>query len=290
MNKSELVVTGGSGFLGSYLVNALLNTNRITLIVRRKLDFKAEVQQLIVSKEQDFVFLQEKIPQRATFIHCAAAINATHTSEYWQANVVLTREMLEIAVSKKAKLFILFSTGGVYGYSDGKYAKESDKLEPIGVYGHTKLISEQVAAMYAKEHGLNIVVFRLYFPFAEGQKKGIFPLIKNSMIERKELTLNRNGSPRMQPVHCYDILSAVAKAIEKTPQGINVYNLCGDEVVSFGDIIKEYSEAADIEINTKNSDHDIGDLLADNALIKSELEWEPRVKCREFIRRDALSI
>ena len=119
-----------------------------------------------------------------------------------------------------------------------------------------------------------------------GQKNGIFPLIKNSTQKGLPLTLNVGGAPKIQPVHCDDISAAVELVLEKRPPGFNVYNLCGDVVLSFGDIVNEYAKARGIVANVNESGQVVGDLLASNDLLKSELGWSPKVSCRAFIQSD----
>ncbi|MGH1371018.1 MAG: NAD-dependent epimerase/dehydratase family protein [Cellvibrionaceae bacterium] len=288
MSKDRLVITGETGFVGSHLVHSFSEKSNIVSINRRELLNRQNVSQLVVpSLAQDLHSIAERVPLESTFIHCAASINPKEVGDYWSANVVATRELLELAVARKAKQFILFSTGGVYGYRDGELAQETDSLDPIGIYGHSKVLAEQLANMYSQEYGLNVVVFRLYFPFAEGQRKGIFPLIKSSIKNRSMLTLNVDGAPKLQPVHCDDIVSAVEQAMDKCPEGYRVYNLCGDEVFSFADLVDEYALARGVTASVKQSTNTVGDLLACNRLLKKELEWRPEVSCKEFIRFDA---
>ena len=272
----KFVITGGCGFVGSNLCRFLSAQGKV-------LSIDLEVGS---GREEQYDFcehdLRKEIPEignyeKATVVHTAAIMKGRDLSEYWEVNVNGTINILDWAVKTQARHFIFISSGGIYGYNKGKYMNESDPEDPIGPYGYTKWIGEKVSYMYSKLHQLPITVIRLYFPYGPEQKAGIFPLIHHSVEKGDQLTIKRDGSPRFNPVHIDDLVSAIAKVIESC-KGYRTYNVCGDDALSFLEIVRHFEKECGREANLIYSDEDEGDLLGSNSLIKEELGWKPQKK------------
>ena len=278
----KYVITGGAGFLGFHLVKKLSELNRVLSIDSSVLDYEARL------LDQLKLDISERFPdipayEGATFIHTAALMNTPNTDRFWAVNVNGTRNALEWSVKHRAKHFIFLSTGGVYGYDQDKYMKETDPTDPIGFYGYTKWIGEKLCLMYHRLHDLPITVFRLYFPYGVGQQSGIVPLIVNSVREGKTLTIKKRGSPKINPIHMDDCVAAIQAAAGKLG-GYRIYNLCGDETVSFLDLVHLVEEACQRAASLVHSDEDPGDLLGDNSLVKGDFNWQPRKQLTEISR------
>lgn len=276
-----VVVTGGCGFVGINLCRFLSAWGKVLSI---DLEMTKGWHEQCEFLEHD---LRSEIPEidnyeRATVVHSAAIMKARDLCEYWNVNVTGTKNILDWAVKTQAKHFIFISSGGVYGYSKNEYRRESDRLDPIGPYGYTKWIGEKVAYMYSKLHQLPVTVIRLYFPYGPEQKAGIFPLIHRSVQKGDELTIKKNGSPRFNPVHIDDLVSAIGKVM-KSYQGFRTYNVCGDESASFLEVVRLFEKECGRKANLMYLGEDEGDLLGDNSMIKEELGWEPKKNLVEEI-------
>lgn len=276
-----VVVTGGCGFVGLNLCRFFGAQGRVLSI---DLEGRSGGEQECEFLEHD---LRKEIPEienyeKATVVHTAAIMKARDLSEYWDVNVNGTKNILDWAVKTQAKHFIFISSGGVYAYNKNEYRKESDGLNPIGPYGYTKWIGEKVSYMYSKLHQLPVTVIRLYFPYGPEQKAGIFPLIHQSVEKGDQLTIKRDGSPRFNPVHIDDLVSAIARVMESC-KGYRTYNVCGDDTVSFLELVRLFEKECGRKANLIYSDADEGDLLGSNALIKKELGWKPQKKLAKEI-------
>lgn len=269
----RFMVTGATGFIGRRVAAHLSRRGPVLAIARHP----AGLSDLgLVPLAAD---LTTGIPDAsafsgATVVHTAALMNAPDRDSFWRCNVDGTFHALEWAARQQAKHFILFSSGGVYGYGREQYFTEEHRPDPIGFYGYTKLIAEETARAHHRLLGMPVTVVRLFFPYGDGQEKGVFPLISNAVRNGSPLTVHRDGCPRINPVHVEDVASAVER-MASSPAGFRVFNLCGDETVSFLDLVSFYEKRHGRKALLTASGQDQGDLLGANGLLKRELGWMP---------------
>lgn len=210
----------------------------------------------------------------ASVIHCAAEVRSPDWEQHWRGNVVATRNVLEWAVRHHARRFVLFSTGSVYGFQAGRRMKESDVLAPSGYYGHTKYLVEEICRSYAALFGLRVVMFRLYFPFGPGQTAGMFRFVEDAVRQGNRLQIKRDGAPRVTPIHIDDVVEAVVCSLaDAFPEG--TYNLCGDEDVSFLELVERMESRIGRPANIERTDDVSGDMMADNSALR-RTGWTPR--------------
>jgi nucleoside-diphosphate-sugar epimerase len=270
----RFVITGAAGFVGSNLSKRLVNRGEVLAIARGPLPL-THSQLGVLPADITSTIPDVNRFRGATVIHSAAVMNSPDRRMLWTTNVVGTLNMLEWAIRHEARHFVFFSSGGVYGYAKDRPWLESDPVNPIGFYGHTKLIAENLTRAYCDMAKLAVSVIRLFFPYGEGQKRGIFRLVSDSIQNGSALTVNQGGAPRINPVHIDDVVSATEKILD-TPGGYHVFNLCGDEAVSFLDLVNRFESKHGKKAVLKLSGIDHEDLLGSNRLLKDQTGWQPR--------------
>lgn len=282
MKTDKFVVTGGTGFVGHNLIKSLRAHGKVLSLERKaaeKTEKKVGTLQVDIRKQLP------DIPDynQSIVIHTAALMKATDLNEFWDVNVEGTKNVLEWAAKKQATHFIYISSGGVYGYHKNRHMKEGDLVDPIGFYGYTKWMGEKVSLMYSKLYHMPVTVLRIYFPYGPNQKSGIFSRIYHFVLTGKQLTIKKGGSPLITPVHVDDLISAIKKVVE-TKNDFQIFNVCGDDSLSFLDIVRLYEKVCRCRAKLQHSDEDEGDLLGNNALIKKELGWKPRKRFSKEIK------
>jgi UDP-glucose 4-epimerase len=274
--NSRYVITGAAGSVGGVLARRFVQHGCVLGIARTPLPALAPQFTNLVAD------VSQPIPDapafaRATVIHTAAVMQAPTRDVFWQANVTGTFQALEWALRHEADHFVLFSSGGVYPFSSaGRAWSETDPIDPIGFYGHSKLLAEQTAFAYHRLHGLPVTVIRLFFPYGAAQKRGIVARISDNVRSGQPLTVNRGGAPRMNPVHLDDLADAVELLCAEA-RGYRVLNVCGDETFSFLDLVRLFEAKHQRQAVLTFSDKEHGDLLGSNALLK-RFGWAPRVR------------
>ena len=146
----KILITGGCGFIGSILVNQLLEQKHDVTVVDTQWfgNFLTKHKNLII-KKKDFRDLNiEEFNKIDSIIHLANIANdpgvELNPLLSWDVNVLGLKELLQNAIKKKVKQFIFSSSGSVYGIKKEKKVTENLDLVPISIYNKTKMIAERV--------------------------------------------------------------------------------------------------------------------------------------------------
>ena len=161
----NILITGGSGYIGSYLVKQLLvEGHTIDIIARSENEFIRTYSDRIgvyyADITQPFDFKVKDI-QYDIFIHLGAAndIDSSDPSYAINASVLGTRYALDFCVKNNIKKAIYYSTFQVYGYVEGDMS-ENSKLLPTNDYGITHQFAEHYFEMYQRTKGIDYIIIR----------------------------------------------------------------------------------------------------------------------------------
>lgn len=217
----KVLITGGTGFLGSYIVPELLTKNiQCRLLVRnavsakKRMDDKIELVEGDITKPETLQGLSEDITH---VLHMAAlghvsAISKKSFRDFVNVNVNGTKNLLRACANKRIKRFVHISSTAAMGLVKKKGpVDETDKPQPITPYQQSKLQSEQKAFREGRRLGIPVVVIRPcmiygkggrgeFFKIADMMRKGIFP----------KVGVGRNLTPL---VHASDVTRAVESAL-----------------------------------------------------------------------------
>lgn len=264
------VVSGDSGFLGGAIAQTLSLRGRVTGLSRRGMA-RAGVDAMAIDLARPLPAMPGV--QNPVVLHCAAEIRSPEWEAHWRGNVEATHNLLEWSVRHAAQRFIYISTGSVYGFQP-RAAHECDPLRPQGYYAQTKRLGEEVCKSYAQAFSLELIIFRLYFPYGVGQKAGVFFLIDDALKHGKTLTVNSDGGMRFTPLAITDAVAALVAAAEgDTPPG--TYNLCGDETISFAELVGRMEHYSGLKADVRHVDQTSSDMMGDNAALRAA-GWRPR--------------
>lgn len=269
MNKS-VIITGGTGFIGSNIIKNLSNDYNFVNIGRNKSNLCEDVYWDFKSR------LNYKCRNEIhSIIHCAAITGNKHPlkSDYIDVNLKSTLYLLDYCVDNRISKFIYISTGGVYGYSDEKL-NESGLCNPIDIYSMSKYFSEKLCDLYRDK--ISIIIVRLFFPYGNGQQDRLFSNLVNSITDGKEITLNKNGQPIINPIHINDVVSIIRELVKINCEGI--YNLCGDECISIEELSAKIALYAKVEEpHFVYKDDSVANLIGSNEKIHELVQYKLQV-------------
>lgn len=232
MHKDKVLVTGGAGFLGSFLVPLLLKKDFQVVIFDRLLHHapKKNSGNLTYAKGDilnvsDIASAFSKYGPFETVYHLAAAMpNKAHSDEMtMDINVRGTTNVATEAVKNKTKSFVFTSSNVTYGIPALLPVTEKTIPHPLESYGKSKLEAEVVLAQFKKE--INIQIFRC--PVITGVGRlGLQSILYEFISENKNVYLLGKGTNIYQFADAGDVADALVKA--SRIRGFDIYNIGGD--------------------------------------------------------------
>ena len=301
----RVVVTGAAGFVGSHLVDTLLergdtvvgidcftpyydpDTKRQNLA--RALDHDAFTLVEADLREADLLPLVEGVD---TVFHQAAQPGVRLSwsdgfGEYASHNVLATQRLLEAAQSAEVRRVVYASSSSVYGNQDRYPTVETDLPRPYSPYGVTKLAAEHLCNLYAENWGLDTISLRYFTVFGPRQRPDM------SIHRLCEAALTGASFPRFgdgrqvrEFTYVADIVAAnLCAADAKTAPG-TVVNIAGGGEIELNDLIATVAELAGTELEIENHPAQAGDARRNGGATDrahAQIGWAPEIGLREGI-------
>ncbi len=229
------LLTGTSGFVGSYLADALRDTYEVLTLLRRPPVLGHTYTQWDLLEP-----LPKNFPVNIDLVIHAAATDgresATPGSDCFRINTAATAQLLEYAERAGAKQFVYLSTGSVYPLSN-EPVNEATPICPVGHYAATKAAAECLLAGYADR--FDTLCLRLFHPYGPGQKlsrliPGLIEKVRNQVCIPLQGEL---GQPAINPIHIRDLVAWTTKLIHM--QATGTYNLAGAETVTIRELANQ---------------------------------------------------
>lgn len=279
----RVLVTGASGFIGGYLVPALVASDHdvyaLVRDARRLVSTRGvAVAECDLSRPLDI----SALPEVDAIVHLAQANVAfpDHANELYRVNTVSTQELLDYGRCVGVTRFVYASSGAVYGFSDHSF-REGDSLVPHNFYAITKINSEQLVEAYSSYFDTSIL--RFFFPYGSGQHGRLIPGLIDRVHQGRAVVLNGGGRPRINPIYIADVVRVILHVLDI--KGHHVLNVAGDEVVD----IRELTEVIGSVLNCKpvfesGTSSSLGDLIGDNHRMHELLGLLPLVSLAEGLQ------
>lgn len=234
----SVLVTGGTGFVGSNLVEALLHRGySVACLVRDPIkagDIRKQPVKIITGSLDDTDALRKAAVGVHMVFHIAGAIKASDREGYLKVNQFGTRRLLEAfaEVNPKLSRFVHMSSLAAAGPSeDNRMLTEKDPPNPVSWYGESKLRSEQEVLQYAGAFPTTIL--RPSAVYGPGDRE---TLLIFRMIKRGCLFTPGRFVRRFSLIHVKDLVNAVIQAGERdTPSG-EIYFVSRPEVFTWDDV------------------------------------------------------
>jgi len=299
-----IIITGGAGFLGSHLCDALVNDYKVICIDRFITGRKNNVGHLHSNK--NFVLLEHdvtkpvKINGNINYIfHMASPASPVDYQlrpiETMLANSFGTYNMLELAKEKKARI-LLASTSEVYGDPKEHPQKETywGNVNPIGprsCYDESKRFAEALAISYLKEHDVDIRlarIFNTYGPRMRGNDGRIIPNFISQALENKPITVYGSGNQTRSFCYVSDLVNGLKKFMfteSLAGEAINIGNPQERTILETAEIVKKIIGSTSEIVFKKLPEDDPLRRNPDISKAKKLLSWAPKVSFEEGIKK-----
>ena len=291
-NENTALVTGGAGFIGSHLVDELLNSGRRVIVVDDLSSGQLKninsncvfMHGDITSDALDSIFEKEK---PSLVFHLAAQSSVAISSDKplldASTNILGTLKILENCIKHGVKKLIYSSTGGaIYGEPPELPVDESTAPRPISNYGVSKFQGEQFIELYHKLHNVNYCILRyanVYGPRQDGNgEAGVIPIFATLIQDGKQPTIFGTGEQKRDFISVHDVVRANMLAISNGKN--STYNIGSSVMYSVNqiyDLIKDHYGFTKEALIGAPRTGDVFEISLDYAKAKKELEWEPEI-------------
>lgn len=315
----NILVTGGAGYIGSHVAEALKEAGYIPVVYDNlSTGHREAVPEDVTLIEGDIhdTALVEKVMREyeiGAVIHFAASSlvgeSMSNPAKYYYNNVEGSQHLLEAMRRAGVKRIVFSSTAAVYGEPDEIPIKESSRLCPTNVYGRTKLVIEGMLADYDMAYGMRYTALRYFNAAGASYKHSIgedhmpeshlIPLIlKTAQGVRDKIAVygtdypTKDGTCIRDYIHVCDLAKAHVLALEHLLRGgqSRVYNLGSEHGFSVREMIDYAKKITEVDFAVVEEARRAGDpavLIASSKRIRAELGWVPEYSSVEEIIRTA---
>jgi UDP-glucose 4-epimerase len=306
MQPQTILVTGGSGFIGTHLCRKLVGLgHQVRVLDLKQPSDRVEGVQYTQGDARNAELVLKLLQGVSAVYHLAATVSVPLCQkdpvESYSNNFTATLTVLE-AIRKSTPpgaplpRLIFASTAAVYGSvgDDMRALKESDAaMRFSSFYAAQKMASEQALDQYFKSHDLPSISFRFFNVFGPGQDptspySGVITIFSRLAREGKPLLLNAGGSQTRDFVSVYDLTDALVGALSLprealTAQAINLGSGVRTEIRRLAEIIRDSAGTGSALVDAPPRDGDVLHSLADIDQARKLLKFSPNRGLKESL-------
>lgn len=300
MNKA--LVIGGNGFIGSHLVDALLNLEwDVTVFDLNSRQYDSPPRRVNFIQGDlgnSITGIETIIEKSAADVVFHLAWNSIHeTSLQDPVNDLVTNLTHSIriihACSQSAKKIIFLSSGGaIYGPTDQKTISETHPVNPISPYGIGKLAVEKYLEMYHYLHGLNYAVVRPSVPFGPRQdylkRQGAVAVFLYRVSQGLPVTIWGDGNNIRDYFYITDLIDAIIGCAKHDLHTNRIFNVGGSEGITLNQLLARVETVVGKKAVVDHQparQFDPLQVVLDTQLIRNELGWMPQISFSEGMKK-----
>ena len=291
------VVTGGAGFIGSHLVDALLAENIKVRIIDNYSTGRPENLTHVSGKvdvvEADIAFggsWQKSIQDADWVFHLGALADIVPSiqrpEDYFQANVNGTFNVLEAAKHAQVQRFVYAASSSCYGIPDIYPTSELSEIRPQYPYALTKRLGEELVMHWAQVYQLPAVALRLFNVYGtrsrtSGTYGAVFGVFLAQKLANKPFTVVGDGTQTRDFTYVTDVANAFLTAAKSSRCG-EIYNVGSGQTISVNRLVELLT--GEVTYSPKRpGEPDC--TFADITKIRRDLNWQPKVNIEKGVER-----
>lgn len=288
----RVLVTGGSGFIGSHVVDKLVEKGVEVRVYDGVMPTYRKDIEFYQGSILDITALGFAMNDVDAIFHLAAVadVKDVYNEPYYSEsiNVRGTINVLEAARKSNVKRVIYGSTTWVYSEAQGNEVDESTPLHaPSHFYTATKLAGEYYCQSYSKLYGLEVTILRYGIPYGpRARDAAVIPIFVRNALNQEALTIAGDGSQFRKFVYVEDLAEGNVLALKNIAKH-KIYNLDGEEKITIKQIaetIKKILGNVKIEyVPSRSGDFSGKEVSSERA--KKDLAWKPETSFEEGLRR-----
>jgi UDP-glucose 4-epimerase len=302
--NKKVLVTGGAGFIGSHVVDRLVDDGCWVRVVDNLSTGKLEnISDHLGSGKVNFVegdvrdasVAEKSVEDVDVVVHLAAVTSVPFSVENpsftFDVNITGTLNLLRSCAEKKVGRFVFVSSCAVYGESKFLPVSEEHPTNPISPYAESKLAGEKFCLGFHEKKLLKSVVLRLFNVYGPRQGMNDYSGVITRFIERGRqglpLVIYGDGWQTRDFVNIRDVVQAVSRAIESEYAEGNVFNIGSGKPTSVHELAEAVLESAGLDLQILHDEprlHEIRHSYADISKAENLLRYRPKVSLRDGLR------
>jgi len=292
----KYVVVGGAGFIGSNIVDKLVEQNHEVVVIdnlstgkRENINPKVKLEYIDISDPKQDKNITE-VMKGADSVFLLAAKARVQPSieepvEYEVNNTIGTLNVLKCASDAGVRRVVYSASSSAYGNTEKLPSKESDPVNPLSPYGAQKYYGEVMCKMFSEVYGLETVSLRYFNIYGERQNVGgayamVIGIFADQRLRGEIMTINGDGNQRRDFTYVGDVVNAniLASQSEKVGKGevINIGNGDNRSINDIADMIGGERIHRDPVIEPAET-------LADNTKARELLGWKPTQNIEDWV-------
>ena len=296
------LVTGGAGFIGSHIVDRLLNDGHEVVVLdnfstghRRNLTGH-DALTIVEGDISNYDTVKRCMKNIDWVFHKAAVASVPKTVKdpigSSAINYQGTLHLLEAARNNNVKRFIFASSAALYGNEPTLPKVETMCPVTLSPYAVDKLASECACGMYTKLYGLNTVCLRYFNVYGPRQDpsspySGVISIFSNKLKNGKVPTIFGDGEQTRDFISVYDVVEANMRAVSKDEPVGQYINIATSKKITLNELLSILCEIYDVKYNVSYKEPRQGDIresYANIGLATVLLSWEPKVELRHGLQ------
>lgn len=292
----KYIVTGGAGFIGSNLVDLLIDEGHEIDVIdnfssgkKENCNEKAKYHNIDISDQSNYDELKKILAKSDGVFHLAALPRVQESIDnplhFEKNNTLSTINILKACADMNVKRLVYSASSSAYGNTINLPSKEEDPIDPISPYAMQKYYGEVACRMFANVYGIETVSLRYFNVYGERQSlEGAYALVMcvfaRQRLNNEPMTIRGDGEQRRDFTHVKDIARAnlLAMTSEKVGDGevINIGNADNRSVNQIAAMIGGPTVTVDPVVEPRET-------LANNSKAKNLLGWSPSVIIEEWV-------